>query len=204
MDGLPKEFESCNSNSCFKVKQDELTQLSFLKTSPQILAVFHIPEYQSVDSDITVVLDQIRDPGNLGTIIRLCDWFGVKQLICSQDCVDVFNPKVVQSSMASIARVNVTYVELLSFLEKRKSKALIYKTAMDAPSLYKVFTDDKLLVPLKPIYIVMGNEANGVSRAVSDLCNVGISIPQYGEKTTESLNVAMATGIILSEFRRVM
>jgi len=140
-----------------------------------------------------VALDAVRDPGNLGTIIRLCDWFGIKHLICSEDTVDCYNPKVLQATMGSIARVNMVYTDLEDFL---KNTALpVYGAFMDGEVVY-----DKKLPPGG--ILVMGNEANGISSSVAKHTTERISIPQFGEATTESLNVATATAILLNEIRR--
>lgn len=145
-------------------------------------------------NSLKVALDAIRDPGNLGTIIRLCDWFGITQLICSTDTVDCYNPKVVQASMGSLARVEVEYVDLKDYLSN--TKLPVYGAFMDGESIYKES------LPQEGI-LVMGNEANGVHPEIEALVNKRISIPRFGElQETESLNVATATAIILSEFKR--
>nr|WP_293302657.1 RNA methyltransferase [Allomuricauda sp.] len=171
-----------------------LKQMSSLSTPNGVLGVFHIPVPKPVDgADWVVALDAVRDPGNLGTIIRLCDWFGIPHLVCSQDTVDCFNPKVLQATMGSIARVNVAYMDLGAYLEE--TALPVYGAFMDGDSVYQ----QKL--PSKGV-LVMGNEANGISEAVSGLVTSRISIPQYGKTTTESLNVATATAILLNEIRR--
>lgn len=173
----------------------DLKRISFLTTPNTALAVFRIPEFKDIDtSGLIVALDDIRDPGNLGTIIRLCDWFGVKELLCSKATVDCFNPKVIQATMGSITRVNISYVDLVAFIKKTKSPVL--GAFMDGENIYKtVLPKDGILV--------MGNEANGVSKTIEDLVTHKISIPRYGAlQATESLNVATATAVLLSEFRR--
>ena len=171
-----------------------LKQMSSLSSPNGVLGVFHIPVPKSIDgADWVVALDAVRDPGNLGTIIRLCDWFGIPNLVCSQDTVDCFNPKVLQATMGSIARVNVTYADLEVYL--KKTALPVYGAFMDGDSVYQ----QKL--PPKGV-LVMGNEANGVSETVGGLVTSRISIPQYGKTTTESLNVATATAILLNEIRR--
>ncbi|MEX0313165.1 MAG: RNA methyltransferase, partial [Allomuricauda sp.] len=132
-------------------------------------------------------------PGNLGTIIRLCDWFGIQHLVCSMDTVDSYNPKVLQATMGSIARVNIVYTDLLEYLKNTSQP--IYGTFMDGEAVY----DEK--IPEAGV-LVMGNEANGISSAIESIISKRISIPQFGEKTTESLNVATATAIFLGEIRR--
>jgi TrmH family RNA methyltransferase len=146
------------------------------------------------NSGLIVALDAIRDPGNLGTIIRLCDWFGVQQLICSEDTADCYNPKVVQATMGSLARVQIHYVSLLEFFEA--TDLPIYGGFMDGKNVYS----EKLP---KDGIIVMGNEANGISEEIIQKITHKITIPRFGNlQKTESLNVATATAILLSEFRR--
>ncbi len=177
------------------ITEKEIEKISFLKNANNSVAVFKIPNKTILAEDgLTVVLDSIRDPGNLGTIIRLCDWFNVSNLVCSKDTVDCFNPKVVQATMGSIARVNVVYTTIDDYLID--SEDPIYVGVMDGENIYK----EKL--PEKGI-IVLGNEANGISEEILKLATHKIAIPQFGEKKeTESLNVATATAILLSEFKR--
>ena len=159
------------------------------------MAVFKIPKAkQMVEKGLIVALDDVRDPGNLGTIIRLCDWFGIETLFCSEESVDIYNPKVVQATMGSISRVNVVYGSLEAFLTK--TKLPVFGTFMDGKNIYQ----EKL--PSEGI-IIMGNEANGISSSVEKLVSERIAIPRFGNlQVTESLNVATATAIILSEFKR--
>ncbi|XMO87308.1 RNA methyltransferase [Algibacter sp. AS12] len=177
------------------VSDQELKRISFLTTPNTALAVFKMPEPKPIDTTgLIVVLDAIRDPGNLGTIIRLCDWFGVTELVCSKETVDRFNPKVVQATMGSITRVNVNYIDLVPFL--KESNLPVYGAFMEGENVYKSE------LPKNGI-LVMGNEANGVSKEVEAVITEKISIPRFGElQATESLNVATATAILLSEFRR--
>lgn len=171
-----------------------LKQMSSLKQPNGIVGVFHIPKTMKTEvSDWIVALDAVRDPGNLGTIIRLCDWFGIRQLVCSMDTVDCYNPKVLQATMGSIARVNVVYTELTDFLKKAGSP--VYGAFMDGEPIYGISLPEKGI-------LVMGNEANGISDKVSACIAERISIPQFGGETTESLNVATATAILLNEIRR--
>jgi TrmH family RNA methyltransferase len=136
----------------------------------------------------------VRDPGNLGTIIRLCDWFGIKTLFCSEESVDVYNPKVVQATMGSISRVNVVYGNLEHLLSE--TKLPVFGTFMNGKNIYNE------TLPNEGI-IVMGNEANGISKPIESLILQRIAIPRFGDlQATESLNVATATAIILSEFKR--
>lgn len=177
------------------VSEKELQSISYLTTANTCLAVFSIPaEKHLPDSHLQVALDAIRDPGNLGTIIRLCDWFGITSILCSTDTVDCYNPKVVQASMGSLARVNITYLELDEFLAH--VEVPIYGAFMDGNSIYSESLPGKAV-------LVMGNEANGIRPSIERLINKRISIPRFGKlQETESLNVATATAIILSEFKR--
>lgn len=177
------------------VSENDLHKISFLKTPNLALAVFKIPDkIPALDSGLIVALDDVRDPGNLGTIIRLCDWFGVSQLICSSQTVDCFNPKVVQASMGSITRVPIVYTDLIQFLNNASQP--VYGTFMDGESVYAKELPNQAI-------LVMGNEANGISKSVANLTTEGLSIPRFGNKqVTESLNVATATAVLLSEFRR--
>ena len=177
------------------ISQIELKKISSFKTPNAALALFKIPEPKPVDeSRLIVVLDDIRDPGNLGTIIRLCDWFGIHDLVCSPETVDCYNPKVIQATMGSMARVNVNYLDLQSFL--RTSKLQKFGAFMDGKNVYS----EEL--PKKGI-LILGNEANGISSSIERLIDQKISIPRFGNlQQTESLNVATATAILLSEFKR--
>ncbi|WP_434037666.1 RNA methyltransferase [Formosa sp. 4Alg 33] len=178
------------------ISETDLKRISFLTTPNQALAVFEIPETKQIDvSQLCVALDDVRDPGNLGTIIRLCDWFGIKDLICNIGTVDCYNPKVVQATMGSITRVNISYLDLDRFL--KDTKVPVYGAFMEGENVY---THRELL---DAGILVMGNEANGVSKNIEALITEKIAIPRFGElKATESLNVATATSILLSEFKR--
>ena len=177
------------------ISASELQKMSGLSSANSCLAVFKIPEPKlREDRGLIVALDEIRDPGNLGTIIRLCDWFGVEQLFCSLETVDVYNPKVVQATMGSLARVAVQYVDLEKLLATTVLPVL--GTFMNGDSIYQA------ALPKEGI-IVMGNEANGISAPVSARVSQRIAIPKFGAtQQTESLNVATATAIVLSEFKR--
>ena len=177
------------------IATDELKKISALAAPNNCLAVFKIPTTRIFEEEgLIVALDSIRDPGNLGTILRICDWFGIHQIICSLDTVDLYNPKVIQATMGSITRVNVIYVDLLPVLQK--TTLPIFGTFMEGDTIYK------MNLPQEGI-IVMGNEANGISAAIESVIKNKIAIPRFGSlQKTESLNVATATSIILSEFRR--
>ncbi len=173
----------------------ELKKLSFLKTAQKAVATFVIPEQPQLDrAGLTVVLDDVRDPGNLGTIIRLCDWFGIKQLVCSKATVDCYNPKVVQATMGSLTRVEIVYTDINEYLSLEART--VFGTFMDGENIYTASLPEEGV-------IVMGNEANGISTAIAQLVAKRIAIPRFGTtQATESLNVATATAICLSEFRR--
>ena len=189
------DFEAVAGNLKTLVIDADLKKMSALASPNTCLAVFKIPEVKAINSSgLIVALDDIRDPGNLGTILRLCDWFGIQQLICSKETVDVYNPKVVQATMGSIARVNVTYVDLIDFIAN--SKLAVFGTFMDGENMYTTN------LPQEGI-IVMGNEANGISSNLEKIIKNRLTIPRFGTlQKTESLNVATATAIVLSEFRR--
>jgi TrmH family RNA methyltransferase len=178
-----------------QISERELRSISSLTAPNEVLTIFKIPETKPVlKRGLAVALDDVNDPGNLGTIIRLCDWFDIPQILCSQNSVDCYNPKVVQSSMGSLARVQINYLDLADHL--KNEKRTIYGTFMEGESLYKTsFEEDGILV--------MGNEANGISDEIRSLVDLELGIPQFGSQhKTESLNVAMATAIFLSEMRR--
>lgn len=176
------------------VSESELKKISALATPNKVLGVFKIPIVKKIDfEDWIVVLDDVRDPGNLGTIIRLCDWFGIRHLVCSSNTVDCYNPKTLQATMGSISRVNVGYTKLADFLSE--VNVPVYGAFMEGETVY----DAKL--PNTGI-LVMGNEAKGISEEVKAFVSQKISIPQFGIEITESLNVATASAILLNEIRR--
>lgn len=174
------------------VSKDELRKVSTLQNPDEGLAVFEQPKHKGIlQEGVIVALDNVQDPGNLGTIIRLCDWFGVETLLCNTQTVDCYNPKVVQASMGSLTRVAVHYLDLAAFLT---TTALpVYTMDLEGENLYTAtFPKDCILI--------LGNEANGISSEVRALSNEVITIPRFSQhQRTESLNVAMAGAIILSE-----
>lgn len=176
----------------FIVSDQDLKKMSNLSSPPNCLAVFEIPTPKKLDhSSVILALDKVRDPGNLGTIIRLCDWFGIAHIVCSPDTVDTYNPKVVQATMGSLARVDVHYTPLADFFSTYTGD--IVGTFMQGENIYK--TQWK-----QPLCIVLGNEANGISPEIEALITKKITIPRFGNlQQTESLNVSMATAIVLSE-----
>jgi TrmH family RNA methyltransferase len=189
------DFETVSNSLKTLVSEADLKKISALATPNTCLAVFKMPkEKQITTSGLIVALDAVRDPGNLGTILRLCDWFGIHQLICSKETVDIYNPKVVQATMGSIARVNVSYVDLNDFI--RTTSLPVFGTFMNGNNIYKAS------LPQEGV-IVMGNEANGISTELDEIIKNRLTIPRFGTiQKTESLNVATATAIVLSEFRR--
>jgi TrmH family RNA methyltransferase len=190
------DFETTISEKkVVRISETELKKVSTLKSPNKALGVFKIPKEKAVkNSGLTIALDAINDPGNLGTIIRLCDWFGVTQLVCSKDTVDCYNQKVVQASMGSLTRVSIHYTDLENYITKSNLDTFI--ADMAGENVYKT------KLPKEGI-LIMGNEANGVSEEIKSLLQYKISIPRFGEtQETESLNVATATAILLSEFKR--
>ena len=189
------DFEEVSKVKKTLIDDSDLKKISALSTPNTCLAVFKIPvEKERIESGLILALDSVRDPGNLGTILRLCDWFGINQLLCSKETVDIYNPKVVQATMGSIARVNVNYVDLNAFIAQ--TTLPIFGTFMDGENIYKTSLSQEGI-------IVMGNEANGISAELEKLIQNRLTIPRFGDiQKTESLNVATATAIVLSEFRR--
>ena len=177
------------------ITDNELKKISVLTTANDCLAVFKIKEINSkVSSGLELALDNIKDPGNMGTIIRLCDWFGISKIVCTEETVDIYNPKVVQATMGSLARVEVLYTNLTNYLKTTDLE--VFGTFMEGKNIYKTE------LPSQGI-IVMGNEANGISAEIESLVTKKIRIPRFGNlQQTESLNVATATAVILSEFKR--
>jgi len=184
-----------STNKFIEVTDQELKKISSLKTPNKVLAIFKIPnQINPIMGGLILALDSINDPGNLGTIIRLCDWFGIEQLVCSNETVDCFNSKVVQASMGSLTRVAVSYLDLKKYLQN--TSVSIFVADMDGLDVYKTKLPDSAV-------LVLGNEANGISDEIKQLVTTKITIPRYGAfQQTESLNVATASAILLSEFRR--
>lgn len=187
-----KEWNS-NGRRVQEVTDEELRKVSFLQHPQQVLALFEIPSAKlSSDSSLSLALDDVQDPGNLGTIIRIADWFGISNIYCSENTVDAWSPKVVQATMGSIARVNIIYTDLKELIQN--AKVPVYGTLLDGQNIYtQELTQEGI--------IVMGNEGNGISPEIRRLINRKLLIPQFHEGP-ESLNVAIATAIACSEFRR--
>lgn len=181
----------------------EIEQMSSLRTPQGVIAVFRkpIPDTQYLSSNLMLALDGVQDPGNLGTIIRTCDWFGVHDILCSRDTADCYNPKVVQATMGALARVRLHYVDLPEVLTELRQQGIpLYGTLLDGRNIY-----DTNAIPNKYTgVIIMGNEGKGISEAVRSLITHPLRIPSYppDAPTSESLNVGIATAITLAEFRR--
>ena len=183
------------------ITDDELRRISFLQHPQEVLGVFHIstiPQPSDIShqtSGLALALDGVQDPGNVGTIIRIADWFGISQIFCSPDTADVYNPKVVQATMGSLAHVCITYCDLVPLLSK--AGVPVYGTLLDGQDIYQQPLSENGI-------IVMGNEGNGISSEVRQLVTNKLLIPNFNKntETAESLNVAIATAITLSEFRR--
>ena len=183
-----------------EVTEEELKKVSFLQHPQQVLAVFRQAQngdFSINTQELSLALDGVQDPGNLGTIIRIADWFGITHIYCSQDTADVYNPKVVQATMGSIARVKVEYGNLLALVESLPADVPVYGTLLDGDNIYQQQLENRGL-------IVMGNEGKGISPALAKKVNRRLLIPNFpeGRATADSLNVAIATAITCSEFRR--
>lgn len=183
------------------VDETELTKASFLCHPQQVLGVFRKLDCRldagALEGRLTLVLDGVQDPGNLGTIVRIADWFGIENVVCSRDTADIYNPKVVQATMGSIARVNVAYTQLDDFFDTLPPTLPIYGTLLEGENMYShKLTDNGI--------IIMGNEGKGISPAIRKRITDALRIPNYPPErdTAESLNVAIATAIVCAEFRR--
>ena len=186
------------------ITNEELHRISFLQNPQQVLALFPIPSNLSpltshlspLNSHLCLALDGIQDPGNLGTIIRIADWFGIDTIYCSEDTADAYNPKVVQATMGSLAHVHIIYTDLLQLFETLPPSYPIYGTLLDGEDIYRQPLSQEGI-------IVMGNEGNGISEAVRQKITHRLLIPNFHQgDSAESLNVAIATAITCSEFRR--
>ena len=198
-------FSTTERPDAILVTDDELRKLSFLQHPQEVLAVFEIPQTSALSpqpsdfrhqpSALSLALDGIQDPGNLGTIIRIADWFGISTIYCSEDTADAYNPKVVQATMGSLAHINIIYCDLVELLQQYDGP--IYGTLLDGNDIYQQELSQKGI-------IVMGNEGNGISQRVRPLITHKLLIPNFNKnsETAESLNVAIATAITCSEFRR--
>ena len=194
------KVKELDATEVFQASAADLERMTQLSTAPQVIAVYEIPEQLQIDdivnisNELVVALDRIQDPGNLGTIIRLCDWMGVTTILASRDTVDVWSPKVVQSTMGAIARVKVIYCDLI--LALKNWPTTVYGTYLHAPSIYTANLGASGVV-------VFGNEGQGISEAVGQCVTQRLLIPSFppDRRTSESLNVATAAAITLSQFR---
>jgi RNA methyltransferase, TrmH family len=183
------------------INESEMKKISLLKTSSSVLAIVRQPpiinHYSQLPNNLILILDSVQDPGNLGTIIRLASWFGIQLIICSENCVDCYNPKVIQASMGAIAHVQLLYTNLSNFLIQAKNEnRTIYGTFLEGENIYKCQLE-------KNGIIVLGNEGNGISNEVKKHISTKIVIPAFNNnENIESLNVSMAASIVCSEFRR--
>jgi TrmH family RNA methyltransferase len=173
-----------------EITKEELEKISQLNSPNQVLTIARKPDPLEIPARgrITLMLDTIQDPGNLGTIVRIADWFGIEQLICSHECADIYNPKVVQATMGSIARVNIVYLDLLEWLSLNKGIG-IYATALEG-------RDIRTLKNINEAVLIIGNESKGIHPEILQMADTHITIPRKGK--AESLNAAVATGIVLS------
>ena len=185
-----------------EITPDELKRASLLRSPQDVLAVFRIPDYSTdmateAAKSLVLALDDIQDPGNLGTIVRIADWFGIKDIFCSSGTADIYNPKAVQATMGALARVRVHYTDLLKDISHMPSGIPVYGTFLDGETIYSTPLSENGV-------IIMGNEGNGISREIAAKVNRRLFIPNWpaGAATSESLNVAVATAITCSEFRR--
>lgn len=195
------EHRNLPTDDVTEVSEEELSRASLLKTPQQVLAVFGQPEERMdasvISRSLCLALDDVQDPGNLGTIIRLADWFGIEHIFCSPNTVDVYNPKTVQATMGGIARVKLHYTPLPELISSLEEEVPVYGTFLDGKNMYEQ--------PLSAHgLIVMGNEGNGIGEEVERLVNRKLYIPNYpaDRTTSESLNVAIATAVVCAEFRR--
>lgn len=183
------------------VTREELCRASLQQSPQEVLALFRIPERECsmniAGKELCLALDGVQDPGNLGTIVRIADWFGISHIFCSPETADVFNPKAIQATMGAAARVSLHYIDLKAGIESLPKGIPVYGTFMDGTDIYKSELSENGI-------IVMGNEGNGISPEIRQLVSKRIGIPSFpaGRPTSESLNVAVATAIVCSEFRR--
>lgn len=184
-------LENVGSCPVYTAGSNEMEQLSGLKTPNKLVAVFRKPEFSASEKGIRIVLDGVQDPGNMGTILRLADWFGVREIICSNDTVDCFNPKVVQASMGAIFRIRVSYMDLTKLFSENTLP--VYGALLNG-------TDYRETTYAQDAFLLMGNEGKGISDELLPFISEKVTIPRYGE--AESLNVATATAILLAEMRR--
>lgn len=191
------------SKELIDVTEEELRKVSFLLHPQKVIGVFNTPLHTNIpdatwfENNLCIMLDGVQDPGNMGTIIRIADWFGIDTILCSKDTVDAFSPKVVQATMGSIARVKIIYTDIIELVSSLPHSIPVYGTLLDGNDIYQSDIQNNGI-------IVMGNEGNGISQSVRNLVTHKLLIPSFPPErpTAESLNVAIATAIVCSEFRR--
>ena len=201
LEQIPENFLR-NVSEIIEINDKELSQVSFLKTPNQALAIAQIPHYSLDITELTdglsLYLDGVQDPGNMGAIIRLADWFGIRHVLCGKGCADPFSPKTVQATMGAIIRVKTYNADETFFrkLKKRQPDFPVFGTFLEGENLYNTPVSNKAV-------IVMGNESKGISEEVAQHINRHLFIPQYPSdgQTSESLNVATAAAIVCAEFR---
>ena len=201
---LRKTFELVLLATPENASSVEIEQMSSLRTPQGVIGVFRKPDPKPCslfNSHLLLALDGVQDPGNLGTIIRTCDWFGIRNILCSRDTTDCYNPKVVQATMGALARVQLHYLDMKEWLLQAHEAGMpIYGTLLEGKNMYEAGT----IADKDKGVIIMGNEGNGITPAIRELITHPIRIPSYpaDAETSESLNVGIATAIVLAEFRR--
>ena len=200
---IERNKQKAQSYNTIEVNEIEMGRVSNFKSLPEVIALAQIPvkehSPEEIKNELSIVLNGIQDPGNLGTILRLSDWFGVRHVFCDHDCANIFNPKSVQASMGAIFRVNVSYLDLVEFIPQFVDQDFpCYGAFLEGENIYRTELRTKG-------FIVMGNEGNGISPEIERFVTRKITIPSFAHSpySTESLNVGVATGIILSEFKRI-
>ncbi len=200
---IERNRQKAQSYNTIEVNEIEMGRVSNFKSLPEVIALAQIPvkehSPEEIKNELSIVLNGIQDPGNLGTILRLSDWFGVRHVFCDHDCANIFNPKSVQASMGAIFRVNVFYLNLVEFIPRFVDQDFpCYGAFLEGENIYRTELRTKG-------FIVMGNEGNGISPEIERFVTRKITIPSFAHSpySTESLNVGVATGIILSEFKRI-
>ncbi len=199
-----KSTNSLSNQEVIESSPDQLKKISQLTTPPSVIAICEIPQHNISGifpmKNLILALDDVQNPGNLGTIIRLADWFGITNIVCSKNSADCYNPKVVQATMGAISRVKIHYCDLQEYLsQQKKNNILIYGTSLDGNNIYQQKLEDKGI-------LVMGNEGNGISDEIQKLIDSKLFIPSFSisDLQSESLNVSTATAIALSEFKRTI
>ncbi|WP_231932401.1 MULTISPECIES: RNA methyltransferase [Butyricimonas] len=200
---IERNIKNIRQYNTIEVNEIEMGRISNFKSLPEVIALAQIPvkehSPEEIKNELSVVLNGVQDPGNIGTILRLSDWFGIRDIFCDHDCANIFNPKSVQASMGAIFRVNVFYLDLVEFIPRFVDQDFpCYGAFLEGENIYRTDLRTKG-------FIVMGNEGNGISPEIERFVTRKITIPSFAHSpySTESLNVGVATGIILSEFKRI-